>query len=175
MSKSDPIDDRIKKKGMMMNIEEIKEIINLMKEHDISEFCLEKDGVKLLLKKDSPHAVGSSPSLVSLVNPSLVSSQQSAGAAAADLNETQKKENDVYEYVRSPMVGTFYRAPSPESPPYVTQGQTVKPGDVLCIIEAMKVMNEIKNEIQGQIVDVLVDNGEPVEFNQPLFKIDPRK
>ncbi len=77
------------------------------------------------------------------------------------------------EVVKSPIVGTFYRAPSPESPPYVEVGSHVKKGDTLCIIEAMKIMNEIEAELEGKVVKILVENGQPVEFGQPLFIIDP--
>ena len=77
------------------------------------------------------------------------------------------------EVVKSPIVGTFYRAPSPESPPYVEVGSHVKKGDTLCIIEAMKIMNEIEADTEGKVVKILVENGQPVEFGQPLFLIDP--
>ncbi|MBM3243890.1 MAG: acetyl-CoA carboxylase biotin carboxyl carrier protein, partial [Candidatus Omnitrophica bacterium] len=75
--------------------------------------------------------------------------------------------------IKSPMVGTFYRAPSPEAPPYVEVGQNVEPGQVICIIEAMKLMNEIKAEIRGKLLEILVDNAEPIEFGQPIFLIEP--
>jgi acetyl-CoA carboxylase biotin carboxyl carrier protein len=75
--------------------------------------------------------------------------------------------------IRAPMVGTFYRAPSPEAPPYAETGQIIEPGQVICIIEAMKLMNEIKSEIKGKVVEILIDNTEPVEFGQPMFLIEP--
>lgn len=85
----------------------------------------------------------------------------------------QKKDDDKHSKVLSPFVGTFYRAPSPEADPYVKEGQTVKKGDVLCIVEAMKLMNEIESEVNGRIVSVLAENGQPVEYGEPLFLIEP--
>jgi len=86
--------------------------------------------------------------------------------------ETKKESEDNYYQIRSPMVGTFYRSPSPGAEPYVKEGDIVKKGQVLCIIEAMKVMNEIESDVTGRIVKVLVENGKPVEYNQPLFLVD---
>ncbi len=94
---------------------------------------------------------------------------QTAGEAA----EGESEFPPGMEVVKSPIVGTFYRAPSPESPPYVEVGSHVKKGDTLCIIEAMKIMNEIEADTEGKVVRILVDNGQPVEFGQPLFLIDP--
>ena len=94
------------------------------------------------------------------------------GEVKEGVSPKKEEKEDRIHIVHSPMVGTFYAAPAPDQDPYVTKGQSVKEGDVLCIIEAMKLMNEIKSEVSGKIVDILVENGQPVEFDQPLFKIE---
>ncbi len=150
-----------------MNTKEIKEVLQLMKDFDINEFELEKEGIKVRLKKAMAVAA-SGPSFVAQAAyaPAAPAAQATAPAApvaapAADDTVT----------VKSPMVGTYYSAPSPDQPIYVTPGKKIKEGDVLCIIEAMKLMNEIKAEFSGTVTEILMTNGRPVEFDQPLFKI----
>jgi len=145
-----------------MYIKEIKDMINLMNENGLTELEIEKDGVRIRLKKGS----GGIERAVEYVAPA------AAGAApqAAAVKEAPRAGT---AEIKSPMVGTFYRAPSPEAPPYVNVGDTVNPGQVICIIEAMKLMNEIKAEVKGKIVDIQVENAEPVEFGQALFTIEP--
>lgn len=156
-----------------MNIKEIKEMLQLMAEHGLSEIEIEKDGLKLKLKKgfggkiiaeevrDSQGVVIPMPVGVG-VDAVAIGAAQTARAAQEASNIT---------LIRSPMVGTFYAAPGPDQPSYVTVGQKIKEGDVLCIVEAMKLMNEIKSDISGTAIEILVQNGQPVEFDQPLFKI----
>lgn len=146
-----------------MNIKEIKEMINLMNEHNLAEIEIEKDGNKIRLKKLS--ATADEPRGQIIVEHQKVegSRQEAKTQKAASLNVE----------IKAPMVGTFYRAPSPEANPYVEIGQTIEVGQVICIIEAMKLMNEIKSEIKAKIVDVLVENAEPVEFGQPIFLVEP--
>jgi acetyl-CoA carboxylase biotin carboxyl carrier protein len=152
-----------------MTLKEIKEMIHLMEEHGLTELEVEKEGLKIRLKREasgkivseqtplSPHAApGSGTEAIRPVG------QQTA-------RETAEEANVIL--VRSPMVGTFYAAPAPDTPPYVTKGKRVAKGDVLCIIEAMKLMNEIKSDVSGLVLDPLVETGQPVEFDQPLFKI----
>lgn len=154
-----------------MTIKELKEMINLMEEHGLSELEVEKEGLKIRLKRGPsgeivPESVSypaSAPSISSREIPTL----SPVGQQMA--RDTAETENVVI--VRSPMVGTFYTAPSPDAPPYVEKGKRVAVGDVLCIIEAMKLMNEIKSDVSGLLLDILVENGQPVEFDQPLFKI----
>lgn len=152
-----------------MNIKEIKEILQLMKDHGLAEVEIEKDGLKLKLKKNGANvsyvdARGESASMV-IPFPKAEASE-SKGTSKPAVEEV----NDAY-VARSPMVGTFYASPAPDQPPYASVGKTVKPGDVLCIIEAMKLMNEIKCEVNGVVTEVLITNGQAVEFDQPLFKI----
>ncbi len=155
-----------------MDLKDIKAIIDLMKKNAISEFELERQDFKIRLKRGlngnpavavedaAPPAYF--PASVASV-PTVTTAQPPAGGAAP----TSESE------IKSPMIGTFYRSPSPEAAPYVDAGTEVGPDTVVCIIEAMKVMNEIKAEARGVVTQVLAENGKPVEFGQPLFKIRP--
>lgn len=151
-----------------MNIKEIKEMINLMNENGLTELEVEKDDMRIRLKKTA-NGIESSEA------PLAYSAQggASAVAKAQSVQESEEKNAIKTVEIKSPMVGTFYRAPNPEAPSYAEVGQTIEPGQVICIIEAMKLMNEIKSEIKGKILEILVDNAEPVEFGQSLFLIDP--
>ena len=139
-------------------------MINLMQEHGLSELEIEKNGFKIRLKKGLSGAIV--PEEVSLV-------RQAAGGSGhmTQMSAARATEEAGMTIVKSPMVGTFYASPAPDADPYVTRGKDVKNGDVLCIIEAMKLMNEIKTEVSGRVVEILIENGQPVEFDQPLFKI----
>lgn len=152
-----------------MDIKDIKAIIDLMRKNSVSEFELEKQDFKIRLKRGSngvSQSISVDEGAMSVYPPtlSLPASSISAGQAQLALNEVD---------IKSPMIGTFYRAPSPESGSYVEVGTEVSPETVVCIIEAMKVMNEIKAEAKGVITQVMVENAKPVEFGQPLFKIRP--
>ena len=156
-----------------MNIKEIKEMIGLMKENDITEFEMEKDGFKVKLKKGGDVTIASDSVMmktqpVQIVQEQGVTSTEKGAAPSAPAPEADDQN---IEIVKSPMVGTFYKSSSPDADAFVKVGQKIQEGDTLCIIEAMKLMNEIKAEIKGTIVEMLVDNGQAVEFDQPLFKI----
>lgn len=150
-----------------MNLKEIKEIINLMNEHDLTEIEIEREGAKIKIRKGSALAAANHSSKPEYRVETYPSQPQETTAPAA------KNANKSAKDILSPMVGTFYRAPSPEAPPFVEVGQIVEIGQVVCIIEAMKLMNEIKSEIRGKVVEVAVDNAEPVEFGQALFVVEP--
>ena len=156
-----------------MDLKDIKAIIDLMKKNSISEFELEKEEFKIKLKRGFNGHVVEEQSMPYGYLPPVPPQQQQAvipvggGAAPAAAAPTNEVE------IKSPMVGTFYRAPSPEAANYIEIGAEVNPDTVVCIIEAMKVMNEIKAEVRGVITQTLVDNARPVEFGQPLFKIRP--
>jgi len=154
------------KEAKRMHLEEIRELIKLLNETDVTEFSLESQGVKISIKKGK---VGGAPALET--SPPPVPSVATMPAAPAEPEREERDESLVT--VVAPMVGTFYRAPAPDAPPYVEIGDTVREGQVLCIIEAMKLMNEIEAEVAGEIVDILVENGQPVEYGQPLFLIKP--
>ncbi len=154
-----------------MDLKDIKAIIDLMRKNSVSEFELEKQDFKIRLKRGTNGGSISTAAddvlPVAYVAPPVVGAPAVLAAPpppTAAVNEVD---------VKSPMIGTFYRAPSPESAPYVEVGSEVNPETVVCIIEAMKVMNEIKAEVKGVIAQVLVENAKPVEFGQPLFKVRP--
>ena len=150
-----------------MNIKELKEMINLMKDHDLVELEIEKEGERIRLRKNASGMITKEEISHARYIPA-----QSLGELKEVSSARQEVVDDKSQIVRSPMVGTFYAAPAPDQDPYVTKGQVIKEGDVLCIIEAMKLMNEIKAEVNGKVIDILVNNGQPVEFDQPLFKVE---
>jgi acetyl-CoA carboxylase biotin carboxyl carrier protein len=152
-----------------LELDDIKAIIDLMKKNDLAFFKLEREGFKIELEAHRLPAAGALPA---------VSAQPSgpvhAGPVPANITEssisTSGKPTSFKEIV-SPMVGTFYRAPSPDSAPYVEIGQEINEDTVVCIIEAMKVMNEIKAEVKGAVAEILVENGTAVQFGQPLIRV----
>ena len=144
-----------------MNIKKIEEVVRLMEKHNLTEISIEEEGVKIHLRKGSSGTIETSIQ----VPPSVVVPQKEK------IPEKEDKGNAVE--IKAPMVGTFYKSPSPEAKAFVEVGAKVKEGDVLCIIEAMKLMNEIKCEVKGKVVDVLIENGNPVEFGQVLFLVEP--
>ena len=150
-----------------LELKDIKILIDLMKKNDLSVFQMEQNGFKILLKKGQPPAVYA-PVAAAPAPAALPATSPVAPAAATT---TAPADQTPGEEIVSPMVGTFYQAMSPEAPPYVKVGDAVKPETVVCIIEAMKVMNEIKAEIAGVVAEVLVENGKPVQFGQPLFRL----
>ncbi len=149
-----------------MNLKEIRELINLMNENDLTEIEIERDGTKIKIRKGSGEGYESdrkSPAGYR-VETQLPSPDDDEAAEATKANRQE---------IKSPMVGTFYRSPSPEAAAFVESGQVVEVGQVVCIVEAMKLMNEIKSEVKGKVVDIPVDNAQPVEFGQTLFTIEP--
>ena len=147
-----------------MNLKEIKEIINLMNENNLTEIELEREGTKVKIRKSSPNDAGS----VSSLSPEYRIDTAPVQTPAASAEPTKNTKD-----IASPMVGTFYRSPSPEAAPFVDVGQIVEIGQVVCIVEAMKLMNEIKSEIRGKVVEAAVENAQPVEFGQTLFVVEP--
>ncbi len=155
-----------------MNLKEIKELIEILKGTDISELEIERSGVKVRIRKGGD--VTFHPAMprmdyppVALVAPAI----HETPAPAAEKPVEPAKASQIK--VTSPIVGTFYRSSSPDKPALVEIGDAVKKGQVLCIIEAMKLMNEIESESAGKIVQILIENGQPVEYGQPLFVIEP--
>ena len=150
-----------------MNFERIDTLLKLLKEHGVTEFSYQdEEGWGC----DVSWAVQGAPAVHVAPAPA-VSAPSAPADAGTDAPEAQ--EDDGTSELGSPMVGTFYRSPSPDADPFVQLGDRVKRGQVLCIIEAMKLMNEIEAEVEGTIAAILVDNGQPVQFGQPLFKIKP--
>jgi acetyl-CoA carboxylase biotin carboxyl carrier protein len=143
-----------------MELEDLKELIELLKDTDITELQIEKDGTKVKIKREKL--------LSSIEMPVHKSTVFQEKIVAETEEETQRLVT-----ITSPIVGTFYRSPSPEAAPFVEVGLKVNKGQVLCIIEAMKLMNEIESDAEGIVVKILVENGQPVEYGEPLFLIEP--
>ena len=152
-----------------MNIKEIKELLELMAEHNVGEIEIEKDNAKIKLRKMAGGGIvmQSTPQVGASVQTVIQAPVQANGPAAG----AQPAVEEGVTIVRSPMVGTFYAAPAPDQPAYASVGKVIKDGDVLCIIEAMKLMNEIKSELAGTVIEILVQNGQTVEYDQPIMKI----
>jgi len=146
-----------------MELEEIKEIISFLKDTDVTELNIEKEGFKIRIKRGYVYAP---LEITRTVKPLEETSKPSTYV------EVVKEEEENLHTVTSPLVGTFYRAPSPDAPPFVEVGSKVQKGQVLCIIEAMKIMNEIESDVSGIVRKILVENGQPVEYGEPLFLIE---
>jgi acetyl-CoA carboxylase biotin carboxyl carrier protein len=151
--------------GDIFDVKRIRRLVELMNEHELAEIDLRQADQRIRLRKGGEPVVTVGP---------LRPTAGSASGAAGDAVSVVKAEEDL-AVIKSPMIGTFYVSPSPEAPAFVKVGDHIGPTTTVCIIEAMKVFNEIPAEVSGQVVAVLVDNGEPVEFGQPLFKVDPHK
>jgi|688.fasta_scaffold459401_2 acetyl-CoA carboxylase biotin carboxyl carrier protein len=151
--------------GDIFELKKLRRLIELMKEHDLSEVDLKQADQRVRVRRGGEALPASGPFVVS--------SPRSAAAAPAEAAPAAPAESSRLQVVKSPMVGTFYVASSPESPAFVKVGDRIGAEQTICIIEAMKVFNEIPSGISGQVVAILVENGAPVEFGQPLVKIDP--
>jgi acetyl-CoA carboxylase biotin carboxyl carrier protein len=156
-----------------MDLQQIKQILDLVREHDLSEFEIEHEGLRLKIRKDAngAHLVTHAAPVMPAPPPPAVAPPQPAGGittpVAADADDAEIE----LAVVKSPIVGTFYRSSEPGSPAFVEVGSSVKKGDVLCIIEAMKLMNEIDSEYDGEVVNIYVENGQPVQYGERLFAI----
>ena len=158
-----------------MDLDNLKQILELVRQHDLSEFEIEHEGLKLKIRKDAARG----PSAAPAVPPTLIAGAvatpagptPSPPASGASDSEADAAEEVEVAVVKSPIVGTFYRSPEPSAPPFVEIGSVVKKGQVLCIIEAMKLMNEIDSEYDGEIVNVYVETGHPVQYGERLFAI----
>ncbi|WP_296806636.1 acetyl-CoA carboxylase biotin carboxyl carrier protein [Thiocapsa sp.] len=151
-----------------MDIRKVKKLIELLEQSDVAEIEIHEGEESVRISR---HGSGAMPMYMPQAMPMGIGAAPAAAPAgkAPDEDDTEEMEGEI---VRSPMVGTFYRAPSPGSKSFVEEGQTVKSGDTLCIIEAMKILNQIECEQGGTIRRILVENGQPVEYNQPLFVIE---
>lgn len=165
-----------------MDVKEIQELIKFVSKSGVSEVEIESKGFKINIKTP-PYKRGGQPEVQIVqatpqaapvaVQPVQVTPAAAPAAEVAPKAEDSKTDDGNYDDVKSPMIGTFYRSSSPDKPPFVGVGDEVKKGDVICIIEAMKLFNEIESEVDGKIVKVLVDDASPVEYDQPLFLIEP--
>ena len=152
-----------------MNLKEIKQLIEQVNNSDLTEFSYSKDGERLVLKKEKELiSAGAAAPVIAAPIPS------AAAPAPASIPAAEEKPAESnHTEIKAPMVGTFYTAPSPDAEEFVKVGDTVKVGQIICIIEAMKLMNEIEADASGVISEICVSNGEPVEYGSPLFKIKP--
>ncbi len=163
-----------------MDIKEIQSLIKFVAKSGASEVKLEMEDVKITIRTGSSPS-GSETTIVQQIPmaqapavPAVVPAAVPETAAPAPAAEPKQEADDSkYITIKSPIIGTFYRKPSPDKPPFVEVGSTIGQGDVLCVIEAMKLFNDIESEVSGKIVKVLVDDSSPVEFDQPLFLVDP--
>lgn len=168
------------------SLDEISQLIEMLERHEVTEFEIERGEEKLKLKRGSltqtfiqtaapiasvaPAAVLSAPAAAPVVSPSIGSAAENGRAENGVASSSSSSAHEI----KSPMVGTFYRRPAPDAKPFVDVGSVVKKGDVLCIVEAMKLMNEIEADMSGKIVEVRLDDGQMVEYGEVLFRIDPR-
>ena len=151
-----------------MKVKEIQDIINFIKKTDLDDVSIETENYKIRVKKNN--------ATVSEIKKNKNISTQISEPVENKVEKVIKsedKEQSNNVIVKSPMIGTFYRSPNPESNPFISEGDSIKIGQKLCIIEAMKLFNDIESEISGKIVKILVDDNSPVEFDQPLFEVDP--
>jgi acetyl-CoA carboxylase biotin carboxyl carrier protein len=162
-----------------LNLKELKEILQILEEKEITEFELEEEGMKLRIRKAGPsssHPAAPAAALPAAVHAAAHSPAPPPPAAPSAPPEPPAAGPDVeagLTVVKSPIVGTFYRTPDPNAPPFVSVGDRIRVGQVLCIIEAMKLMNEIEAEVAGEIVRVHHESGQPVQYGEPLFTIRP--
>jgi acetyl-CoA carboxylase biotin carboxyl carrier protein len=160
-----------------LDLKQIKQIIDLMKRSELTEFAVEEEGFKLKIRRGAnglpivSTARGSNPPFVPADSNSTPPMPVPAPLQSTTSGAPPSTEEPGITYVKSPMVGTFYRSPSPESKPFVDLGSKIEDNSLVCIIEAMKIMNEIQAETKGTIVEILVENGQPVEYGQRLFKL----
>ena len=160
-----------------MDLKEIQALIKFVAKSGAQEVSLETEDFKINIKTASEGS--DQPTIIQAVAPqatmpvAAAPAPAAASAPAAPATEAPAEDNSNYIEVKSPMIGTFYRSPSPDQDAFVKVGSEIKPGDVLCIVEAMKLFNEIESEVSGKIVKVLVDDQSPIEYDQPLFLVDP--
>jgi len=161
-----------------MDLKEIKKILDMIAESDVNQVTIEEGDFKIKVKKTPDVAQSSAPVQYQMPaapqqpqQPQAAQPQSAGGGQASSTAESEREEAPDGSVVESPIVGTFYRAPSPDADDFVKVGDQVEKGQTLCIVEAMKIMNEIESEFSGEVKKILVENGEPVEFEQPLFII----
>ena len=152
-----------------MKIKEIQEIINFIKKSDLDDVSIETENIKIRVKKNNGN-------FTTIEQPKIVKTEiqpQTSPVENKVSEEKKKKTSNNNIIIKSPMIGTFYRSPNPETDPFVNEGDSIKVGQTICIVEAMKLFNDIESEVSGKIVKILVDDNSPVEYDQPLFEVDP--
>jgi acetyl-CoA carboxylase biotin carboxyl carrier protein len=156
-----------------MDLKYVKQLLEMVEKSAVNEIELEEKGNKIRITKSAPQNVVSAPAYQMAMPAAPAPAPASEAPAAPAVPKAAAAEGKKYHEVKSPIVGTFYRSPSPDAAPYVEVGAKVKQGQTLCIVEAMKLMNEIESDVTGTIVKIAVDNGKPVEYGQALFLVEP--
>lgn len=154
-----------------MDLNYLKKLTKILVESGVSEIEIEEEGLKVRIAKHTQNSSIIQPQITQPNIPQVV--EKHMQSSEQPVKEEKVEETKKYHEIKSPIVGTFYRAPAPDADPYVEVGKIVNKGDVLCIIEAMKLMNEIESDVSGRIAKILVENAQPVEYNQVLFLIEP--
>lgn len=152
-----------------MKIKEIQEIINFIKKSDLDDVSIETENIKIRVKKNNGN-------FTTIEQPKVLKTEIQPQVSPVEnkvFEEKKEKTSNNNIIIKSPMIGTFYRSPNPESDPFVSEGDSIKVGQTICIVEAMKLFNDIESEVSGKIVKILIDDNSPVEFDQPLFEVDP--
>jgi acetyl-CoA carboxylase biotin carboxyl carrier protein len=155
------------------DIQDLKQLIEFLKENQVAEFELDRGDLRVKLRFDQPHGSVGLSDMTSLVAGARAASVQAETFKAAAPTEAAADPDAGLHLVKSPIVGTFYGSPSPGAPPFISPGEHVDKGQVICIVEAMKLMNEIESDADGEIVKCFCSNGQPIEFGQPLFSVRP--
>ena len=151
-----------------MKSKEIQDIINFIKKTDLDDVSIETENYKIRVKKNKTNYTTTEEVKSEEIKP------QKKIEVEDEPEEKKEKENNTKNIIiKSPMIGTFYRSPNPESAPFISEGDIIKPGQTICIIEAMKLFNEIESEVSGKVVKVIANDSSPIEFDQPLFEVDP--
>jgi acetyl-CoA carboxylase biotin carboxyl carrier protein len=153
------------------DLNQVRELLTILNQTNIEELCLKSDNFELTIRKGAIAGVAMAPSETGSMSSTVVSNLV-VGSESIGVTPTVQPEKNWVD-ITSPMVGTFYRAPAPDEPSFVEIGAVVRPGQTVCIIEAMKLMNELEAEVGGEIMEILVENGKPVEFGQPLMRVKP--
>ncbi|HXX19109.1 MAG TPA: acetyl-CoA carboxylase biotin carboxyl carrier protein [Candidatus Acidoferrum sp.] len=170
MAKKSKLESAANSNPRGVDLAEVERLLGFMQKHGLEEFEYEHAGTRVRLKKASAQPAGT----VRVISAAEPAALVEAHAAPATPHAAPARASGEIHLIKSPIVGTFYAAPSPGADPFVARGVRVEPGQVLCIIEAMKLMNEIESDVSGEIVEILVENGNPVEYGQPLFGIRPQ-
>ena len=159
-------------------IQQIEQLFQFMTEHNLEEFEYSRGDLKIRLRKPSPGVVVSAPRMASapeIIVPGAVEAPSAATGPAGAQAATEARSTEDLHLIKSPIVGTYYESPSPGTEAFVKVGSNVETGKVLCIVEAMKLMNEIESDVTGEVIRIFVENGQPVEYGQPLFGIRPSR
>ena len=154
-----------------MNTKEIQDIINFIKETDLDDVSIETENYKIRVKKNSSSTT--EKVIHKSEKPKILEKKETIVEDTTTESNASEEKTDNTIIIKSPMIGTFYKSPNPESDPFINEGDSIKVGQTICIVEAMKLFNDIESEVSGKIVKILVDDNSPVEYDQPLFEVDP--